>query len=587
MNLSTFVDIFTMGRLHTFILTFLLFLSTISAAQETVPPKHEYRAVWLTTIENLDWPKSPAHDSAGFARQRAELTALLDSLQAMHVNTILLQTRVRGDVIYPSRIEPFSHLFTGKTGQAPDYDPLAFAIEECHRRGMQLHAWIVTLPVGKDSHIYLQGRHSLPRRRHDLCTHYSGQWYMEPGNPATAGYITGIVEEIVRNYDVDGIHLDYIRYPDRTNGYPDAGLHRKHGRGKSLAGWRRDNITAIARDVYSAVKALKPWIRVSCAPLGKYDNLTRYRSFGWDAYNAVYQEAQEWLKEGIMDILFPMLYFDGNNFYPFVLDWQENSHGRHIVPGIGIYRLLDSYGGWPEIEIERQIETSRQAGTAGTAMFRADQVLGCGQAAYTRHHSTAALVPPMEWAQGEAPDAPRIAMASRDRNGLSITWEPVEAYGNEPPVKYNIYCTLGEDIDTGNVRNLVSSSAGYNSFSWACRTFRAITVAVTAVDAYGRESTPVTITFGNDSSVAAEEIILPPATTWGTRVEVLDVWGRRLYNGRYSSRIGVRGLDGGKYILRMYDRHGALIYTRHFLTTGYPAQQHTTTPAAACPDAKK
>lgn len=546
-----------------FAITIILF-STTAAAQESVPPKFEYRAVWLTSIENLEWPKSPARDSDGFARQREELTAMLDSLQAMHVNTLLLQTRVRGDVIYPSEIEPFSHLFTGTAGKAPDYDPLAFAIEECHKRGMQLHAWIVTLPLGKEAHVRRLGKQSLPRKKRNLCVFHKGQWYMEPGNPETAEHINGIVREIVKNYDVDGIHLDYVRYPDRTEGYPDGALHRKHGRGMTLADWRRGNITHIARSVYNTVKSEKPWVRVSCAPLGKYDNLTRYSSFGWDAYNAVYQEAQAWLEEGIMDMLFPMLYFDGNNFYPFVLDWQENCNGRHIVPGIGMYRLMPEYGGWPIIEIERQINTSRLAGTAGTAMFRADHTTGCGSGAYTKCYTHKALVPPMDWAPGNAPEAPSSLRAERDENGITITWAPVKGNGSEPPVKYNIYCTTGEKIETSDIRNLVVSSHGGEKFRWECRTFRAITAAVTAVDAYGRESEPALITCGSDDCLAAEELSLPEEPSWGARVEVTDLTGRRLYNGRYSDRIGVRGLDGGHYILKMYDRHGALLYSRKF-----------------------
>ena len=538
------------------------------AAQHNAQPKFEYRAVWLTTIENLDWPKSAACDKEGFARQREELTTLLDSLEAMHVNTVLLQTRVRGDVIYPSEIEPFSHLFTGTTDKAPDYDPLAFAIEECHKRGMQLHAWIVTLPLGKDEHIRRQGKHALSRRKRDLCTHYKGQWYMEPGNPETGEYITEIVKEIVTNYNVDGIHLDYVRYPDRTNGYPDAALHRKHGKGTPLPHWRRNNITAIARKVYNAVKTEKPWVRVSCAPLGKYDNLTRYSSLGWDAYNAVYQEAQEWVKEGIMDILFPMLYFDGNNFYPFVLDWQENSNGRHIVPGIGIYRLLPEYGGWQAIEIERQINTSREAGTAGTAMFRANQVLNCGKSTYTKTHRHPALIPPMSWIPGSAPNMPQGLSAERDEHGITIEWENIEAPNGEPEIKYNIYCTLGDSIDIGNIKNLVASQITGNSFRWSCRTFHAISIAVTAVDAYGRESDPAIVTSGNESDIAAKEITLPQPASWGARVEVIDMWGRRLYKGRYSNRIGVRGLDGGYYMIKMYDRHGSLQYSKRFFTTG-------------------
>lgn len=537
-------------------------------AQHNAQPKFEYRAVWLTTIENLDWPKSAACDKEGFARQREELTTLLDSLEAMHVNTVLLQTRVRGDVIYPSEIEPFSHLFTGTTDKAPDYDPLAFAIEECHKRGMQLHAWIVTLPLGKDEHIRRQGKHALSRRKRKLCTHYKGQWYMEPGNPATGEYITEIVKEIVTNYNVDGIHLDYVRYPDRTNGYPDATLHRKHGRGTPLPHWRRNNITAIARKVYNAVKEEKPWVRVSCAPLGKYDNLTRYSSLGWDAYNAVFQEAQEWVKEGIMDILFPMLYFDGNNFYPFVLDWQENNNGRHIVPGIGIYRLLPEYGGWQAIEIERQINTSREAGTAGTAMFRANQVLNCSKSTYTKTHRHPALIPPMSWISGSAPNMPQGLSAERDEHGITIGWENMETPKNEPGIKYNIYCTLGDSIDIGNIKNLVASQITGNSFRWDCRTFHAISIAVTSVDAYGRESIPAIVTSGNESDIAAKEITLPQPASWGARVEVIDMWGRRLYKGRYSNRIGVRGLEGGYYVIKMYDRHGSLQYSKRFFTTG-------------------
>lgn len=537
-------------------------------AQHNVQPKFEYRAVWLTTIENLDWPKSTACDKEGFARQREELTTLLDSLEAMHVNTVLLQTRVRGDVIYPSEIEPFSHLFTGTTDKAPDYDPLAFAIEECHKRGMQLHAWIVTLPLGKDEHIRRQGKHALSRRKRYLCTHYKGQWYMEPGNPETGEYITEIVKEIVTNYNVDGIHLDYVRYPDRTNGYPDAALHRKHGKGTPLPDWRRDNITAIARKVYNAVKEEKPWVRVSCAPLGKYDNLTRYSSLGWDAYNAVYQEAQEWVKEGIMDILFPMLYFDGSNFYPFVLDWQENSNGRHIVPGIGIYRLLPEYGGWQAIEIERQINTSREAGTAGTAMFRANHVLNCGKSTYTKTHRHPALIPPMSWISGSAPNMPQGLSAERDEHGITIGWKSIEAPNGEPEIKYNIYYTLGDSIDIGNIKNLVASQITGNSFRWSCRTFHAISIAVTAVDAYGRESIPAIVTSGKESDIAAKEITLPQPASWGARVEVIDMWGRKLYKGRYSNRIGVRGLDGGYYMIKMYDRHGSLQYSKRFFTTG-------------------
>ncbi|MBR5455381.1 MAG: family 10 glycosylhydrolase [Bacteroidaceae bacterium] len=543
-------------------LSMMLLCAVPLYAQLCNTPKYEYRAVWLTTVENLDWPNTMVKSSSDIPKQKKELIVLLDSLKDLNVNTVMLQTRVRGDVIYPSLIEPFSHVLTGVEGRSPGYDPLAFAIEECHKRGMQLHAWIVTMPLGKDEHIRRQGKLALSRKSKELCTHYKGEWFMEPGNPAVAPYLVNLVREIVSGYDVDGVHFDYIRYPDRTNGYPDAVLHRKYGKGRTLAAWRRDNITAIASALYRCVKELKPWVRVSCAPLGKYNNLARYRSLGWDAYNAVYQDAQAWVRDGIMDALFPMIYFDGNNFYPFVLDWQENSCGRHIVPGIGIYRLMKQYGGWPQIEIERQLNTSRSAGTAGTAMFRVEQLLALGAPVYSRVYAAPALVPPMDWA-GNAPVSPSGLKALRDRNGISVEWDRMDAEDGFPAIRYNVYGALDSVVDIDNIGNLLSSAVDTTSFRWDCSTRSVMSVAVTAVNAYGIESEPAVVTFGAEQAFV-DVVELPELHGWGYRVVVSDTYGRVIYNGRYSCRLSTVGLAPGYYMIKVYDRHGALVDSKLF-----------------------
>ena len=544
------------------LLLLLLFLPLQLSAQTGAPPKYEYRAVWLTTVENLDWPKTIVKSPSDITEQKNELIVLLDSLKEMNVNTVMLQSRVRGDLIYPSAIEPFSHVLTGIPGKNPGYDPLAFAIEECHKRGMQLHAWLVTMPLGKDDLIRRQGKLALSKRKKSLCTRYKGAWYMEPGNPATIPYLVELVRELVSNYDVDGVHFDYIRYPDRTNGYPDAALHRKYGKGRSLANWRRGNITALASALYKCVKELKPWVRVSCAPLGKYNNLTRYKSYGWDAYNAVFQDAQAWLRDGIMDMILPMIYFDKNHFYPFVLDWQENSNGRHVIPGIGIYRLMPQYGGWPQLEIERQLNTSRSAGTAGTAMFRAEQLLGLGHAAYTKVYSSPALVPPMSWA-GPAPRQPQGLKAVRDAEGISLAWDRVEAVKGFPAIKYNVYVALDTVVDIDRISSLAASSMDSVSYRWNCITDASVTVAVTAVNAYGIESTPAIASFRAED-VHVKGISLPELPGWGYRLEVCDLFGRKIYSGRYSTNVGVEGLQGGNYMLKVYDRHGAVVLSRTF-----------------------
>lgn len=152
------------------ILYILLSLPIFAKAQSVHPPKREYRAVWLTTIKGLDWPKES--DMGDEEAQQMHLRTILDSLQAININTVLLQTRIRGDVIYPSLVEPFAPVFTGRHGVAPDYDPLAFAIDECHKRGMQLHAWLVTIPLGDVAYVKGHGKKSLPAKRPGQCTRF-------------------------------------------------------------------------------------------------------------------------------------------------------------------------------------------------------------------------------------------------------------------------------------------------------------------------------------------------------------------------------------------------------------------------------
>lgn len=545
-------------------ISFLLLLAFIGVvnAQQQVAPKYEYRAVWLTVIENLDWPKTVASTPQGVENQKQELVAMLDTLQSMNVNTVFLQTRVRGDLIYPSAIEPFSHLFTGVEGVSPGYDPLAFAIEECHKRGMQLHAWLVTMPLGKDEHIAMVGKMSLPQRNRSLCSHYDGAWYMEPGNPSTCDYIVAIVKEVVEKYDVDGVHLDYVRYPDKNKGYPDAALYRKYGKGLSLASWRRSNITRIVKNVYACVKELKPWVRVSCATLGKYDHLTRYSSLGWDAYNVGFQEAQQWARDGIVDMILPMLYFKGNNFYPFVRDWQENSHGRHIIPGIGAYRLLPEYGAWEPLELVRQLCTSRSAGTVGTALFRAEHLTSCAYDVYTTIYRNPALVPPMSWYDTK-PQSPSNLYLEQSPCCLKLQWAAVEAVADEPAVRYNVYGAVGDSVDVANPENLLACMLSATSFEWHSMASQSYSFAVTAVDAYGVESEPVRVSHVVEN-VFVKDIYLPSPENWGMKIEVLDIYGRRLYYGGYVRRVGVRGLQGGYYTLNIYNRHGEFIRSRRF-----------------------
>ena len=218
--------------MRTFFITLLLVIVSLSPVFSQ--PKYEIRATWLTTLGGMDWPRNKAINASGIRRQQKELCDILDRLKAANFNTVLLQTRLRGDMIYPSAIETFAESLTGSTGGNPGYDPLAFAIGECHKRGMELHAWIVTIPAGNTRQVQLQGRSSVVRKNRTICKLYKGNWYLDPGNPGTKEYLSCIVKEITSRYDIDGIHFDYIRYPEQADNFPDKDTYRKYGKGKEL-----------------------------------------------------------------------------------------------------------------------------------------------------------------------------------------------------------------------------------------------------------------------------------------------------------------------------------------------------------------
>ena len=345
------------------------------------PPKYEVRAAWITAVYGLDWPRTRATTPESIRKQKAELIEILDRLKDANFNTVLFQTRTRGDVLYRSKIEPFNSILTGKTGGDPGYDPLAFAVEECHKRGMECHAWMVAIPLGNRKHVANLGNTSVTKQKSAICVPYKREYFLNPGNPQTKEYLMSLVREVVEKYDVDGVHFDYLRYPENALRFPDTYDFRKYGKGRDLSQWRRDNITEIVRHLYKGVKALKPWVKVSTCPVGKYRDTSRYPSRGWNAFHTVYQDAQGWLGEGIQDQIYPMIYFRGNHFYPFALDWQEQSNGRQIIPGLGIYFLDPSEGNWTLDEVERQMYFIRKHKLAGQAHYRVkylmDNTQGC------------------------------------------------------------------------------------------------------------------------------------------------------------------------------------------------------------------
>ena len=447
--------------------------------------------MWLTTIGGLDWPHSYAQTETSINKQKKELTDILDKLKKANINTILFQTRIRGTVIYPSSIEPWDGCCSGFPGQSPGYDPLEFAIAECHKRGMELHAWIVTIPVGKWNGI---GCKTLRNKYPKLVIKNGGEGFIDPSNILAAQYISNICKEISDNYDIDGIHLDYIRYPEKW----------KLQIPLSKA---RENITNIVKEIYNKIKSTKPWVKLSCAPIGKYDDLTRFSSYGWNAYQKGCQDAQGWLKQGLMDQLYPMMYFRGDQFYPFAIDWQENSNNRTIISGLGIYFLSASEGNWTIDEIKRQMYVVRSHGI-GYAFFRNkflyDNIKGLYSFIKEEFNLYPALTPPMRWIRTKAPQSPQnLSVIVTDKNEI-ITWDKIES--NNGGIMYNVYASKNYPVDINDGRNLFATRIKENHIAVRTSPNNNLFYAVTSIDRYGKESLPTQQQQSNTSIITSKFI---------------------------------------------------------------------------------
>lgn len=472
-----------MNKIQLFYITVAFFFATFPCVSgNTAPisstPLRETRAVWLTTIGGIDWPHTYARSQATILRQQEELCDILDRLQQANINTILLQTRIRATTIYPSQAEPWDACLTGHAGEAPGYDPLAFAIEECHKRGMQLHAWIVAIPIGKWNG---DGCKTLRKTQPKIVKKIGDEGFINPEISESSNYIASLCRDITARYDIDGIHLDYIRYPDQW----------KNIRNRQQA---RDNITCIVRAVSREVKRLKPWVTLSCSPVGKYADTRRASSHGWNARDIVCQDAAMWMSEGMMDAIFPMMYFRDNNFYPFAIDWQERSAGSVVAPGLGIYFMHPREGNWKLSDITQELQVLRAYGM-GNCLFRSKFFTDDTRGIYSYYKNFYAPLPSLPQIarsqQRQQPSAPpSLSIDQKNDGSIALSWGEASASYNLnsiPVTSYNIYGSSTYPVDTRKAENLLAANYRGNSLSIP-NPGSIIYYAVTAVDRYGNES---------------------------------------------------------------------------------------------------
>jgi len=381
------------------------------------PPAREFRAAWVATVANIDWPSRKALSSA---EQIAEIHALLDRAAALGLNTIILQVRTGADALYPSALEPWSEYLSGTQGQAPEpfYDPLATWVSEAHARGLELHAWFNPYRARQSQARSAAAAGHLSQTRPDWVKRYGDQLWIDPGEPAAAAHTLAVVRDVLQRYDVDGIHIDDYFYPypvqdgnKQELDFPDEPSWQRHGQasGLSRADWRRDNVDRLVQQLYQLVReAGKPWVKLGISPFGlPRPDLRPAGIAGFSQYDKLYADVERWLREGWLDYLAPQLYWpraQTAQAFEVLLDyWHgQNPLGRHIYPGLFTSRITDKADSWPVDEILGQIALTRaRAPGSGHAHFSmvalAQNRRGLADALLAGPYAEPALPPAMPW----------------------------------------------------------------------------------------------------------------------------------------------------------------------------------------------
>ena len=368
----------TFTRFLPLIVALVFFQPAVLRAQEP-----EFRAAWIATVENIDWPSSR---TLTVAQQKAEFIRILDMHYRNGLNAIIMQIRPVADAFYPSKFEPWSEYLTGVQGRAPDpcYDPLQFMIDESRKRGMEFHAWINPYRAVFNIARSKVAPDHITRKKPEWFVNYGDKSltkYFNPGLPEVQDYLVEVIRDLVRRYDIDGVHFDDYFYPYRVWGkeFPDQAAFLKYGKGMNKDEWRRSNVDTIIVKLGKVIKEEKPWVKFGISPFGVWRNKSQ-DPYGSDTeagvtnYDDLYADILLWLEEGWIDYVVPQLYWEIGHpkaDYVTLLNWwAENSYGRHLYIGMAPYRANSNTAWRDRRQLPRQIELSRKtAGVQGQVYY--------------------------------------------------------------------------------------------------------------------------------------------------------------------------------------------------------------------------
>jgi len=400
--------------------------------------KHEFRAAWIATVDNIDWPskKELSTDS-----QKVEYLRLLDMHQRNGLNAVIVQIRPATDAMYPSQYEPWSEWLTGKQGKPPMpyYDPLQFMIEEAHKRGLEFHAWCNPYRAEFSLHKSSIAPTHITRIHPEWFLTYGNTRYFDPGNKQAQEFVVRVIRDIVSRYDIDAIHFDDYFYPYRIAGkeFPDSNSYALYGNGLSKDDWRRSNVDSIIVQLGKAIKEENKHCKFGISPFGVWRNKEKDPEgsdtrAGQTNYDDLYADILLWLKNGWIDYVAPQLYWEftqPNAPYGVLLDWwNKHTYGRHCYIGLGLYRA-GSNAAWKDPSLlPRQIQALREASNVQGAIYFSSKSFiknpnGWNDSLQNNYYQRPALIPPMEWIDSSKPAKPSVKLIASSEYLNSIELE--------------------------------------------------------------------------------------------------------------------------------------------------------------------
>lgn len=387
-------------------------------------PLREFRAAWVATVANIDWPSAPG---LSVEQQKQEMVALMNRAAALHLNAIIFQVRPAADAFYDSPYEPWSSFLTGKMGEPPlpYYDPLEFAIQEAHKRGLELHAWFNPYRAGHPTNKSAYSPDHISNTNPEFVHKYGDFLWLDPGIPEAKQHTIDVIMDVVERYDIDGVHFDdyfypYPSYADNAD-FPDSLAWQRSiesGNTFSRGDWRRENVNSLMRELSHQIKEMKPHVKFGISPFGIWRPGYPSHTTGFDAYEHLYADAKLWINEGWVDYFTPQIYYQMDQVsqpFPIMLNWwaEQNYHQRHIWPGLYTSRLWTADRIWTAEEIKGQIYTARAfPGVTGATHFSMKTFMGnnknINRILAAGAYSNPALIPASPWMNNDPIQTPEI-----------------------------------------------------------------------------------------------------------------------------------------------------------------------------------